>query len=80
MIYVSVEGIKSEGRGAAAGNGWHDTEDVARAIAAELHRFHGMYDQLGHGALVSYRIEVAPEASPRRTLGGHNLPLPVDAG
>jgi hypothetical protein len=79
MIYVNVEAEKSEGRGRAGGNGWHDTEDVAQAVAAELARFHRMYDFLGHGAVVTYQITVAPEASPRRTRG-NRWPLPVAAG
>lgn len=77
MIYVSIEGEKSEGRGVAKGNGWVDVDDIAEAVAAELHRFHSMWDDLGHGAITTYRIEVAPEASPRRTQGGHSWPLPV---
>jgi hypothetical protein len=76
VIYVKVEGEKSEGRGRASGNGWHDTADVGQAIAAELRRFHRTYDALGHGAIVTYRITVAPEASPRRT-NGNRWPLPV---
>ena len=77
-IYVEVKGLKSEGRGFAGGNGWHDTDDVAEAVAAELKRFHATWDQLGHGAVTTYTIGVAPEASPRRTATG--LPLPVRAG
>lgn len=77
MIYVNVEGEKSEGRGSAGGNGWHDTDDLAAAIAAELRRFHDMWDHLGHGTVTTYRITVAPEASPRRTKGPNNWPLPV---
>lgn len=76
MIYVNIEGLKSEGRGAAGGNGWHDTDDLSAAIAAELKRFHSMWDHLGHGAITTYRITVAPEASPRRTTR-QNWPLPV---
>lgn len=75
MIYVNVEGLKSEGRGKAGGNGWHDTDDVAQAVAVELQRFHRMWDHLGHGALTTYTIIVATEASPRRTTTG--APLPV---
>jgi hypothetical protein len=64
LIYVNVEGVKSEGRGHAGGSGWHDTDDVAAAVEAELRRFHSMWDHLGHGAIETYRITVAPEASP----------------
>ena len=77
MIYVEVKAIKSEGRGSAGGNGWHDTDDVAEAVTAELARFHRTWGELGHGALTTYRITVAPEASPRRTKGGRAWPLPV---
>jgi hypothetical protein len=76
VIYVNVEAIKSEGRGIAGGNGWHDTDDIPTAIAAELARFHRMYEALGHGAIETYTITVAPEASPRRTRGDR-WPLPV---
>jgi hypothetical protein len=76
MIYVNVEGVKSEGRGVAGGNGWHDTDDVAEAVAAGLAQFHSMYDRLGHGAIVTYNITVAPESSPNRTTGKRR-PLPV---
>jgi hypothetical protein len=76
VIYVNVEAVKSEGRGVAGGNGWHDTDSVGEAVAAELHRFHRMYDALGHGAIVTYEITVSPEASPRRTRG-NRWPLPV---
>jgi hypothetical protein len=75
MIFVEVEARKSEGRGLAAGNGWHDTDDVVEAVRRELDRFHSVWDDLGHGAIVTYKITVAPECSPRRTRGG--LPLPV---
>lgn len=78
MIYVGVEGVKSEGRGTARGNGWHDTDNVVAAVAAELAKFHRMYDALGHGAVVTYCITVAPEASPRRTRTANAWPLPVD--
>jgi hypothetical protein len=78
MIGVEIEALKSEGRGAAGGNGWHDTDDVAEAVAAELRRFHRMWDSLGHGAITTYTITVAPEASPRRTPNGR--PLPVREG
>jgi hypothetical protein len=77
VIYVNVEAVKSEGRGSAGGNGWHDTDDVAEAVAAELDRFWAMYEGLGHGAIVTYQITVAPEASPRRTKTGRAWPLPV---
>jgi hypothetical protein len=77
VIYVEVEAVKSEDRGRAGGNGWHDTDDIGKAIAAELERFHRTWDHLGHGAIVTYKITVAPEASPRRTIGGACLPLPV---
>jgi hypothetical protein len=76
VIYVNVEAEKSEGRGCAGGNGWHDTDDVAAAIARELQRFHSVYEAIGHGAIVTYRITVATEASPRRTQG-NRWPLPV---
>lgn len=76
MIYVRVEAEKSEGRGSAGGNGWHDTDDPAEAIRRELARFHRTYDALGHGAIIEYTITVAPEASPRRTRG-RRWPLPV---
>lgn len=79
MIYVQVKAIKSEGRGAATGNGWHDTDDIPEAIAHELGRFHRMWDSLGHGAAVTYEITVAPEASPRRTTR-QDWPLPVGPG
>lgn len=76
MIYVNVEAEKSEGRGLAGGNGWHDTDDVAEAIRRELDRFERTWADLGHGAAVTYRITVAPEASPRRTsLTGWPLPI-----
>lgn len=76
MIYVNIEAVKSEGRGCAGGNGWHDTDDMVEAVASELKRFHGMWDALGHGAAVTYNITVAPEASPRRTTR-RDRPLPV---
>lgn len=76
MIYVCIEGVKSEGRGLAGGNGWHDTDDIEVAIAAELRRFHRTYDALGHGAPVTYNITVATEASPNRTRP-QRWPLPV---
>ena len=79
MIYVAVRAVKSEGRGEAEGNGWHDTDSVADAVAAELRRFHAMWDVLGHGAAVTYTITVAPESSPCRTTGGQGWPLPVEA-
>jgi hypothetical protein len=77
MIYVQVSALKSEDRGRATGNGWHDTDDVTEAVTAELRRFHDMWGYLGHGAITTYEITVAPEASPRRTIGGRNWPLPV---
>jgi hypothetical protein len=76
VIYVNVEGVKSEGRGVAGGNHWHDTDDVAGAVVAELRAFHATYDALGHGAVVTYNITVAPESSPRRTTP-QRWPLPV---
>jgi hypothetical protein len=75
VIYVNVEGVKSEGRGVAGGNGWHDTDDLVEAIASELETFHRMWDGLGHGAIATYRITVAPEASSRQTWQGFPLPL-----
>ena len=75
MIYVEIEALKSEGRGSASGNGWHDTDDVDAAVVAELGRFHRLWDHLGHGAITTYKITVAPEASPRRTVAG-DKPLP----
>jgi hypothetical protein len=77
VIYVNVEAEKSEGRGVAGGNSWHDTDDVAEAVAAELCRFWKIYEALGHGGVTTYRITVAPEASPRRTSEPRSLPLPV---
>ncbi len=79
MIYVNVEGLKSEGRGFAGGNGWHETDDVAEAVAAELERFHSTWDALGHGAILTYRITVAPDASPVRTKTAKRAPLPAPA-
>lgn len=76
MIYVNVEAVKSEGRGLAGGNHWHDTDDIAEAVVAELAAHRAMWDTLGHGAISTYKITVAPEASPRRTTG-QNWPLPV---
>lgn len=76
MIYVNVEAVKSEGRGVAGGNGWHETDSIDRAVAAELRRFHRTYDELGHGGIVTYYITVATEASPNRTRGAR-WPLPV---
>ena len=80
MIYVNVEAVKSDGRGRAGGNGWHDTDDVLEAIARELDRFGYAWGGLGHGAAVTYTITVAPESSPRRTTGERDLPLPVRDG
>lgn len=77
MIFVLIEAVKSEGRGMAGGNGWHDTDDVVEAVRAELERFARTWDGLGHGAVVTYRITVAPEASPRRT-AKQDWPLPVE--
>lgn len=76
MIYVHVEAVKSEGRGVAGGNGWHDTDDPVEAIAAEMDRHRRTWDALGHGGIVTYTITVAPEASPRRTKD-QRWPLPV---
>lgn len=78
MIYVNIEAIKSEGRGEAGGNGWHDTDSIPDAIAAEFARFHRTWNALGHGAAVTYLITVATDASPNRTKG-RALPLPVQA-
>ncbi len=77
MIFVKVEAVKSEGRGAPGGNGWHDTDDVASAVAAELERFGRMWNALGHGSATTYTITVATEASPRRTTR-QGWPLPVE--
>lgn len=77
MIYVSIEAIKSEGRGRATGNGWQDTDDIAEAVTAELASFARVWEELGHGPAVTYTITVAPESSPRRTIGPNNWPLPV---
>jgi hypothetical protein len=75
MIFVEIEAEKSEGRGRASVNDWHDTDSIAEAISASLDNFHRMWDELGHGAIVTYTITVAPEASPRRTaLQGWPLP------
>lgn len=75
MIYVNVEAVKSEGRGVAGGNGWFDTDDVTDAIGRAVARHRRMWDSLGHGAITEYRITVATEASPHRTMNG--LPLPA---
>ena len=77
MIYVQIEGVKSEGRGSATGNGWFETEI---GCGAGTERFHTTYEALGHGAVVTYHITVAPEASPRRTLNPGRWPLPVGHG
>lgn len=81
MMYVEIEGVKSEGRGRATGNGWQDTADVAEAVRRELLRFEKTWDSLGHGAAVTYVITVAPESSPRRTTNPDperaGRPLPV---
>lgn len=76
MIYVNVEAVKSEGRGVAGGNSWFDTDDVSEAVRMAVEKHRRMWDSLGHGAIVTYRITVAPEASPRRTISGER-PLPV---
>lgn len=75
MIYVNIEAVKSDGRGFAGGNGWHDTDDLLEAIRSELARWQRTWDALGHGAAVTYRITVAPESSPRRTPAGRPLPI-----
>jgi hypothetical protein len=75
VIHVRVEGEKSEGRGRAGGNGWHDTDDVIEAVADELARFERTWRDLGHGAVTTYTITVATEASPRRTTNGKPLPV-----
>lgn len=75
--YVEIEAIKSDGRGRAGGNYWHDTADIAEAVAEALELFGRTWAHLGHGAAVTYQITVAPEASPRRTTLG-NKPLPVE--
>ena len=79
MIYVEVKAVKSEGRGEAGGNGWHDTDDIAGAVVAELERFHRTWDALGHGAAITYEITVAPDSSPRRTKV-NDWPLPIGLG
>lgn len=76
MIFVNVEAVKSEGRGIAGGNCWVDTDDIVDAISFGLAKFQRLYDDLGHGAVVTYRITVAPEASPHRTKR-RRRPLPV---
>jgi hypothetical protein len=75
MIYVKITGVKSEGRGVAGGSSWFETDNPAEAVRQALDKFFGTWDYLGHGAIVGYRIEVAPENSPRRTLQGWPLPL-----
>ncbi len=77
VIYVNVEAIKSEGRGSAGGNGWHDTDSISEAVEAELGRFQSTWDALGHGGAITYVITVATEASPRRTVQGWPLPEPA---
>lgn len=77
MIYVSIEAVKSEGCGSAKGNGWHDVADPLKAVELQWRRFHRTWDHFGHGAAVTYRIEIAPESSPRRTKGESAKPLPV---
>lgn len=74
MIYVNVEIVKSEGRGAVGGNDWHDTDDVVLAVAVQLDRVQRTYADLGHGAIIGYQITVATEASPRRTTDDRPLP------
>ena len=71
---MNVEAVKSEGRGSAGGNGWHDTDDIGEAVTTELERHRRTWDALGHGAIVEYRITVAPESAPNRTPQGRPLP------
>ena len=79
MIYVKVQAIKSEGRlGIAGGWRWHDTDDVVQAVGEALQEFGDFWADQGHGAIITYEITVAPDASPRRTVNG-NRPLPVAA-
>lgn len=78
MIYVCVTAVKSDGRGESTGSAWEDADDVMEAVRLGLERFHRMWDGLGHGAAVTYRITVATDASPRRTKSNAALPLPVD--
>lgn len=77
MIYVKIEALKPEDGCWEGGNGWQDTDDVATAIAAELRRFDSMWEHMGHGPVMTYKITVAPEESPRRTTRG-DMPLPVE--
>lgn len=79
MIFVEIEAVKSEERGYAGGNGWFDTDDIREAVSLAFDRFSRTWDYLGHGAVVTYRITVAPEGSPKRTKGGRDWPLPVEA-
>lgn len=79
MIYVSVEAKKSEGRGYARGNGWHDTDNPVEAIAREMEKFTRTWNRLGHGTITTYRIVVAPDASPRRTTQGKPLPVRAES-
>lgn len=75
MIYVKVEVVKAEDEGFAGVNDWHDTDDVGGAVALGLARFHRLWDEVGNGRIVTYRITVAPEASPCRTVDGARLPV-----
>lgn len=77
MIYVNVEAVKPNGN-VAGGNHWHDTEYVTEAIVREIRTHRAMWDALGHGEPITYRITVAPEASPHRTSGGRPLPVRED--
>jgi hypothetical protein len=77
VIYVEIEGVKSDGRGAAGGSLHIDTDDVLQAIGEAFASHQRMWDALGHGAAVTYTITVATEASPRRTIDSTNRPLPV---
>lgn len=72
---VEVEGVKSDGRGSAGGATWVDAEDVGEAIEMGLRSFSAMWDRLGHGAIVTYRIEVACPSSPRRARTGDPMPV-----
>lgn len=75
LIYVQVVGVKPSGA-VAGGNQWHRTGDVAEAVAREMAAFRSMWNAVeGDVEPITYRITVAPEASPRRTTRG--APLPV---